>query len=198
VEEALYTFSQPRDRVSTMTEIRTTLLVSSQQALKTRGHWSAYLERVPPAQRNDLLTLVVGAWVPIGLGMAHYEACEQLGLPHDELLAIGHDVELRLRKSILLAHVAREVGVTPVTVLLHAPRFWLRVFRGSEVALHRLGPKDARFAIAGAPFCRLTYNRVTFRGILEALVAPFCQRAFLREAPEASGPMAMGWRIAWV
>lgn len=198
-DEAIFEFSRPRDQVAPATAIRSTLIVSSQQALKNQGHWDAYVERLPAAHRDGLVHVVVGTWLPMEEGMVHYQACERLDLPVPALMNLGRDVEERLRRSILLnlAHAARAAGLTPFTVLNQSRKFWDRAFQGSEVAVHRTGPKDARFEIAGVPFAPLTYNRVTFRGVLEALVSPFCQRAFVRDAPESFGPRAMGWRIAW-
>jgi hypothetical protein len=198
--EVLHALSTERDRVPLAKQIRTTLLVSSQQSLRARDLYARYLALVPEAaDRAALSSLVVGTWTPIALGVVHYEACERLELPGTELLAIGHDVEMRLRRSILLnlAVAARNVGVSPITVLMQAPKFWSRTFVGSEVSIERLGPKDARFIIAGFPFAHLVYNRVTFRGILESLLAPFCTRVFVRDAPECAGPAALGWRVAW-
>jgi hypothetical protein len=198
--EVLHPFSTSRDRVPPATQIKSTLIVSSQQSLRLRGVFDRYLALVTdPAHRAALSSLVVGAWSPIALGVAHYEACERLELPTTDLLAIGHDVEMRLRRSILLnlAHAARGVGITPLTVMMQGPKFWARTFVGSEVSIERLGPKDGRFVIAGFPFAPLTYNRVTFRGILESLFAPFCTRVFVRDAPECAGPASVGWRVAW-
>jgi hypothetical protein len=197
--EVLYGFSTHRDRVPAATQIRSTLLVSSQQSLRVRNAYDRYLDLVDPAHRAVLSDLVVGVWTPMSVAIAHYQACDRLDFDTSELIAIGHDVEARLRNSILLnlVRVARDVGVGPLTVLSQSPKFWARTFIGSEVCVERLGPKDARFSIAGFPFARIPYNRVTFRGILESLVAPFCQRAFVREAPECKGPLSVGWRIAW-
>jgi hypothetical protein len=198
--EVLYGFSTHRDRVPAATQIRSTLLVSSQQSLRVRDAYDRYLELVDPAHPAALSDLVVGVWTPMSVATAHYDACERLGFGTADLIAIGHDVEARLRKSILLnlAHVARDVGVGPLAVLTQAPKFWARTFVGSELCCERLGPKDARFSIAGFPFANIAYNRVTFRGILESLVAPFCQRVFVRDAPECKGALSLGWRLAWV
>jgi hypothetical protein len=198
--EVLFGFSTDRERVPAATLIRSTLLVSSQQSLRIRNAYDRYLALVAPEHRATLSGLVVGVWTPMDVATAHYEACDRLGFGTAELLAIGHDVEVRLRKSILLnlAHVARGVGVGPLTVLSQAPKFWGRTFVGSEVCVERLGPKDARLSLAGFPFARIAYNRVTFRGILESLVAPFCRQSFVRDAPECQGPLCIGWRIAWV
>jgi hypothetical protein len=197
--EVLCGFSTRRDRVAVATQIRSTVLVSSQQSLRIRGAYDRYLDLVDPQHRAALAALVVGVWTPVPVAVAHYEACERLDFDTEALMAIGRDVEARLRKSILLnlAHVARDVGVGPFLVIGQAPKFWARTFVGSEVCVERLGPKDARFSIAGFPFAHLAYNRVTFRGILESLVGPFCQRAFVREAPECRGALCVGWRIAW-
>jgi hypothetical protein len=199
-EETILPFSLPRTRVPLATQVRSTLLVSSQQSLRVRGYFDRYLELVDDTYRSALHGLVAGVWLPIAVGSAHYEACERLALPQETLLAIGSDVQTRLAASILLsmARVAREAGFTPLTMLSSSQKYWTRVFHGSEVALFRLGPKDARFEIAGFPFASLTYNRVTFRGILASLVSPLCTRLFVRDAPEAAGKSSIGWRLSWV
>jgi hypothetical protein len=197
--EIIHGFSTQRDRVPAATRIRSTLLVSSQQSLRARNVYDRYLDLVDPRHHAAVSELVVGVWTPIDVAIAHYDACDRLGLSTEELISIGRDVETRLSRSILLnlAHVARDVGIGPMAALSQAPKFWARTFVGSEVCLERLGPKDARFSIAGFPFAHIPYNRVTFRGILESLVAPLCQRAFVRDAPESKGPLRIGWRIAW-
>jgi hypothetical protein len=186
--------------VRTATQIRSTLLVSSQQSLKARGLYERYMSFVAPDVRDTLAELVAGTWCPIAVGTVHYEACERLELPNDVLLAIGREVEERLRRSIVapIARLSREAGATPLSVLVTSRRFWDRVFVGSELGVFQLGPKDLRLQIAGWPFAQITYNRVTFRGILEALVGPFCVKAFVSDAPEAAGPTTVGWRVAWV
>jgi hypothetical protein len=198
--EILHGFSVPRELVPRATQIRSTLLASSQQSLRKRGHFERYLTLLDPPAREELSALVVGVWYPIALGRAHYEACERLELSEPELVGIGRDVEERLRSSILLnlAHAARGVGVTPVMVLSQAPKFWTRTFVGSEVQLERLGPKDLRLTLGGFPFARLAYNRITFRGILQSLIGPFCRSPTVRDARECSGPTSLGWRVAWV
>jgi hypothetical protein len=198
--EVLHALSAAPERVPLARQIRSTLLVSSQQSLRQRGLYERCLGLVDDAtHRQALASLVVGVWTPIAVGLAHYEACERLDLPVHELISIGHDVEARLRQSILLnlAHAARGIGVTPLAVLMQAPKFWARTFVGSEVGIERLGPKDARLTLAGFPFSHLRYNRISFRGILESLVAPFCARAYVRDAPECAGKGSVGWVIAW-
>jgi hypothetical protein len=198
--EVLHGFSVPRERVPMASQIRSTLLVSSQQSLRKRGHYERYLSLADAAAREELASLVVGVWHPIAVGIAHYSACEQLALSEQELIDIGSDVQERLRSSIMLSltRAARGVGVTPFTALGQAPKFWARTFVGSEVQLDRLGPKDLRLTLAGFPFAQIAYNRVTFRGILQSLVMPLCRSASVREARECAGPASIGWRVAWV
>jgi hypothetical protein len=198
--EAAAPFSMRADLVPTATQIRSTLLVSSQQSLRSRGLYEPYLALLEAGDRKVLTELVAGVWCPIEIGVAHYEACERLGLPNPTLLAIGHEVEARMRASILFhfLRITREAGASPLSVLVRSRRFWDRVFVGSELGVFRLGPKDLRLEIAGFPFATLTYNRVTFRGIVESLMTPFCTKAFVRDAPEAQGATTIGWRVAWV
>jgi hypothetical protein len=198
--ETVAPFTMRADLIRPATQVRSTLLISSQSSLRARGLYDQYLALVDPAERHVLTELVAGTWCPIDVGFAHYAACDRLALPNDTLLAIGRDVEERLRGSILFHFVrmSKQAGADPITMLVQGRRFWDRLFVGSELGVFRLGPKDLRLEIAGFPFTAFTYNRVTFRAIVESLVNPFCTRAFVRDAPEAAGRTTIGWRVSWV
>ena len=61
--------------------MRGTVIVSSLLGLRDGGHFDAYLPKLTPLHRDAIPQVVAGEWVPIELAMAHYRACDALGLP---------------------------------------------------------------------------------------------------------------------
>jgi hypothetical protein len=199
IGEVVVPFSHERSKVPLATHLRSTMLASSIATLRSRGHLDRYRAHLDPALREELPTTVAGHWLPISHGIAHYEACDRLGLSHAELLQIGESVGDRMTKSSLSLAVklAAGSGVTPWTVLSQARRLWERSFRGSSLAVFKLGPKEARVEIVAWPIAHIDYNRVSFCGILRSIVGPFCTRAYTYEIPSLCTATTVGHRIAW-
>ena len=82
--EIVLPFPAPFARLEKVTEIRSTLIASSIQALKTRGLLERYIELLPEEFRGTLPHCIAGQWFPLSTGFAHYEACDRLGLSLEE------------------------------------------------------------------------------------------------------------------
>jgi hypothetical protein len=199
VGEVIAPFSHDRARVPPVTHIRSTLIASSVDALRSRGLFDAYRSHLDPAHRQELPDTVAGFWLPIAQGVAHYEACDRLRLSTAELLEIGENVTDRVRKSALSLAVKLAVGsgVTPWTIYGNSRRLWERIFKGGSLGAFKLGPKEARLEIVGWPLGRIEYNRVSFRGILRGLTLPFCTQAYVYEVTSLCTATTSGYRIAW-
>jgi hypothetical protein len=185
-------------RVEPLTEVRTTALLSSQDALRTLGLHDAYLGCID-AHRGDLESLFAGAWVPVDVAMAHYRACDRLALPHAQIVDLGRMVS-RSTHNILAAAVvrmARELGTTPWNALTLADRLWARSFRGSAVSIERVAPKDAHIRIAGTPLAAVPYFRIALVGFCMAIAEIFGRKAFARHLPDECGPTTLGYHLAW-
>jgi hypothetical protein len=172
-----------RVAVRTCTRVRSTVLVTSIQALREAGYEAAYTALVAPALREHLFGLGAPAWLPIELADAHYRACDGLGLRNEEIMAIGARLApAHASGATIVAQAARATGmVTPWTVLAHAPRYWARMYDGAEVTVHEDGPKDARVEVAGQPLARYGYWRVGFAGVLRGLAEALASRAHVKE-----------------
>jgi hypothetical protein len=75
--------------------------------------------------------------------------------------------------------------------------WWRRCWEGGEVSVVKLGPKEARVEIVGWPCAATTYCRVACRGMLAAIVDPFCSKAYVREDTARCGAMRLGYVVAW-
>src|SRR5580704_8119876 len=179
--------------------IRSTLVTSSLNALRRRGYIARYETLVPPAHKEILLSCVAGAWLPMELGVAHYETCTALDLPAAEVYEIGMDVSVQVQATFLgtLAKMARSAGVTPWTGLSQFPRLWDRVLDGGGVAVYRLGPKEARIEIVSLPLVDIPYFRTAFRGFIAAGCGIFASKVYGKELPSVRGSGRTQYRMSW-
>jgi hypothetical protein len=191
--------STPAHRVAATRRFRSTWLCSSLAALRERGLFTRYLTFLPTEYHPVVAATLAGTWLPIEVAVAHYRACDQLELGSLEILSIGHEVTNRVHGSALrmVLTLAQGLGVTPWTALSRATSLWKRCWDGGEVSVTELGPKEARVAIAGWPCAGTNYCRVACRGMLTAVIAPFCGKAYVREEPRLCGSHTLGYVVAW-
>ena len=85
--------------------------------------------------------------------MEHYEACDRLGLPVDEQVAIGRAVNtLAHHESYSHAlSVAKSDDVSPWLVFNLQRRLWSQVWRGGDVATFKLGPRRPESRLSPGP-----------------------------------------------
>ena len=174
------------------------MIIASLQALRRHGYSSRYAEIVHPAARDELLGLASPAWVPFALAEAHYAACDALGIPLDEMLAIGNEVS---RVDAAGAHVllglARAGGITVWSLLERLPTNWNRMYRGGAFDVAKVGPKEARVVVSGNALARYEYWRVGLRGVGEGLLRHFCNLVFIKELPNRRRLDSASFVIAW-
>lgn len=186
-----------------MTQIRSTLLAGSLQTLRAKGHFDAYIEALPKELHSQVLEVVAGSWMPIAIGMAHYSACEAIGLTPTEQFNNGREVSTRVQNTLLglLARTAKTLGgVTPWTGLEQFQRMWDRVMLGGSGAVYRLGPKEARVEAHGNPLVQWPYFRNSWRGMFACAGELFCNKLYVTEVspPGAANKGLFVLRIAWV
>lgn len=200
-EEVLVPFRNgaTRDQVPVTTRFRSTWLSSSLRALRERELLDRYLSNLAPEYHEPVLSTVVGVWLPAEIGVAHYEACDRLGLGEPEQVAIGAEVGTHAQGTVLSVAVslAKDAGVTPWTILTRLPTVWHRIWIGGDVAVIRLGPKDCRLEVAGWPCSAVRYTRVAMRGVVGGLVQLFSAKAYVRELPRLCTHLTLGYRVSW-
>lgn len=196
--EAFVPFEHP-GRPPAATHVRSTLIVSSIQALRGHGHFDAYVARLPEQHRAEILSLIAGTWIPIELGLVHYRAAEQLGLDGRTIDAIGGEVGARVNKSTLslLVKLSKQAGVTPWAALSHAHRLRELSWKGSDVAVWKIGPKDARFDWVAIPYAAVPYYVTSLGGFLRELIQLFATKAYTKVVPDRCSAMSVSYRLAW-
>ncbi len=158
-------------RSAAATHVRSTLLQSSIKLMRATGHFDRYLTLLPPEVRDDIVMTLAPTWLPIDLAIAHYRACDALGLDEEERARIAEAVGDWIQGTFLstLVRGAQAVGITPWTLLSHFDRLWSRLFCGGSVQVTRVGPKDARIELGGIPeLAQLGYFRTGISGVVRA------------------------------
>jgi hypothetical protein len=183
-------------------EVRSTWLAASLEALDRHGHLERY-RQVLPAPFHDLLLdgVVAGTWLPAEVAVAHYAACEALELTALEQLELGMEVGAFAERSFIgcaATQLARGMGVNPWTVLEAMPKLWSRMWRGGELTVHKVGPKDAQLEIRGWPLASYAYTRLACRGLITSLTRPVATTVYVSEHEKLCKGGILAYRIAWV
>ena len=181
-----------------ITRVRSTIVTSSLAALRERGHMDAYTAALDPKSRELLLTTIAGTWLPMELAMAHYDACEKLGLPHDEVFAIGSAVGKQIHSNVLhlVRSVANGVGVTPWTAAARYDAFWTRLFDGGGFRMLKVGPKEGLTEFTQIPMAHVAYFRSAFCGVNTIGISLFTKKAYVRVVGTAKDAFTVRW--SWV
>jgi hypothetical protein len=183
------------------TEVRSTLITSSVEALKKLGRMSDYERLVAREHKEVILSTVAGEWLQMGVAMAHYEAMDKLGFTTNEAIEIGRGVGDKIHGTFLgtMVKMASSVGVTPWFSLGYTAKLYSRLFRGGGGAsVVKLGPKEARADVVGVPLLAIPYWRAGLRGLYRAGCELFCQRTYVNEMPLRTTATTTSLRISWV
>lgn len=186
-DEVVLPFAAPVAELGKTTHVSSTLLASSMQSLRAKNLYERYVTLLPAAYRDQVLTTVVGEWLPIECGRAHYGACDALGLTVAEQTAMGYDVHRRVHETFLglVVRMAKGVGVTPWVVLARSNTLYQKLWRGGGTQIVKHGPKDATIEVVGVTLIDIPYFRNAMLGMYEAAVRLFATRVHLRSVPVA-------------
>lgn len=197
VEEVIVPFDEGKDHLAT--HLRSTLLTTSLQSLRAHGYYDRYAALLPAQDRDAVLTSVAGVWLPMAVGVAHYKACDALGLAAAEQFAIGREVGDRVQGTLLglVVRTAKTAGLSPWAGLSNCTRLYLRLFQGGSVRLVKLGPKEARLELVNNPLAASQHYRNGFRGVAVAGAELFCQKVYGTEMPKMTTPTGFALRLAW-
>lgn len=198
-ERIVIPFLRPRYEIAS--HVRSSLLLSSIQSLKQHSLYDRYVAQLDAQNRETLLSMVAGVWLPMDVGMSHYIACEALGLSVAEQVQIGREVNDRIQGSLMgvLVKTAKNVGATPWTPLESSARLWERTFQGGAgVCVTEVGPKEARVELVGLPILDILYFRHAYRGAFLGALELFAQKVYVSEIRSAAASGEVRFRISWV
>ena len=198
-EEVVVPFRQPRDRIPIGAEFKSTWLTASLDLLRAKGLFDRYLATLPREYHEAILHSVAGVWLPEKVCVAHYSACDKLGLSTQDAVQNGREITKRLQKTIFSAgfRIAREAGITPFHTLGALHTVWHREWKGGDVAIFKIGPKDARVEIIGYTGAGIAYCRHGLRGVAMGMCELVCTKAYAQEIRDLCTPTTMGMKVSW-
>jgi hypothetical protein len=192
----------PRASIKPVTHVRSTIVMASQERLRQDGLFERYLTELPTAHRANLAQLGAPCWLPLSHGLAHYAACDAMGLSEQAVLAIAQRTAMQAEGTFLgvAANIARGAGVTPWMLARQAPRIWGRAFMGGAIGCTRLGPKELRLDVANWSCAALQYCRWAMRGLVLGAVKLVSREAYVRELRMSSltGSHDIALQVSWV
>jgi hypothetical protein len=199
-EEVLLPFGGTRHQPPPARSVRSTVLVTSQRAMRARGYYDGYLAMLDDAHREELVSITAGSWLPVEVAIAHYAACDRLAIDRDVIREIGAESGRFLNQTVLstVFKLSREAGVSPWTALPHTNRLIGRTWEGSTAGVFKIGPKEARLEWIGQPTAAIPYFRIAFGGFIQGILSLFADVVHVRELARCCGPSSLGYRCSWV
>lgn len=185
--------------VSPIRHVRSTLLLASMGALEKAGHRERWAALMPGEAREALQYAVPGVWMRLELALAHYQACDQLGLSDEAAAQLGATTFARIKGTLLgtMLRMAQGAAVTPWTVLPHLQRFWNRAYDGAGIRIVKTGPKDAQVDLMQCALADTAYYRTALAGLLRSVLELFAARAYVRERRGRRPPGTLSLHAQW-
>ncbi len=180
-----------------LTRVRSTLVVSSLRALEEQGLVDRYFRLLPATLAPDVRGAIAGTWLPVDLAVAHYRACDALGLTISEQIEMGRRVGDKIQGTLLgtLVTMAKQAGVGPWTFLERLDRLYERLAVGGGIAVTRVADKDALVDIYRVPTFEIPYFAIAYRGVIQGICDLFCTKAYVKPGRLVSERMT--YSISW-
>jgi hypothetical protein len=196
--EPVLALRHPIGRVPVAERIRGTVLASSLSALDALSLTDAYYDALPEEHRKAMRALAVNAWHPMALALVHYGAIESLGLSDEQARANGRLVADRVQKTYLATLVrSLGLGITPWSFLGRFQSVLDRLIENGSGAVYRMGPKDARVEIHGAPIARFAYVRGGWAGMLEGGLELVSRKVYCRDVSLRGTQTLASFVVSW-
>jgi hypothetical protein len=180
-----------------VTRVRSTLITSSLRALEERKLTELYFKLLAKEHASEIRDAIAGVWLPVEVAIAHYRACDALGMTNSEQLEMGRRVGDKIQGTLLgtLVTVAKQAGVSPWTFLERLDRFYERLAVGGGVAVTRLADKDALVDLYKVPLFDIPYFSTAWRGVIQGICDLFCTKAFVKPGRQTAEKMT--YSISW-
>jgi hypothetical protein len=197
--EPLVALPTDPEALAPVTSIRSTLLTSSLQTLDERRLKGRYFEHLAADHREPIRTLIAGVWTPTATAMAHYRACDALGLSALEQLEIGLQVGQKIQGTLLgtLVTLTKEAGATPWLFLGRLNRLYDRLVIGGGLAVYQVATKEAIVSAYNVPLFEIPYFATAWRGVIQGLCELFCSKAYVKSGTLATGGKKMTYVVSW-
>ena len=147
------------------------LVQSSLAELKALRLYDRYCSLIDPLALAEITEHVGPGWMPVSLAIAHYRACDALGLDSELLDSIGAHGGEKVASTLLVTSAKGAAPSAEVYPWLAVDAFWRmgrRVCEGSSSQYVKLGPKRLSIESIGNPLQAIHYYRAAHIGFLRS------------------------------
>jgi hypothetical protein len=200
-DDVVLEFPQP---VVPLRHVRGTLLIGSVATLREAGYFESYARVVAPEVLKTIEASVAAMWIPVETALAHYDACDSIGLSAESCAQLGRSTFMRTKGMLMgtATALARTAGASPWTFAPHLQRFWMRGYDGGGIQVLRKGPKEMHMEVVQCALGTVRYYRNALRGLTCAVYELVAKKVYVSERPPsrpASPPgTSIAFRVQWV
>jgi hypothetical protein len=197
VDDVVLAYPSP---IRPVQHVRSTLVLGGLQSIEAGGLIERYRAVAPAELQATIHGAVAGMWLPVATAVAHYVACDQMGVSAETAAQLGRGTFERTKGLLLgtATGLARGAGVTPWTLIPHLQRFWLRGIDGGGIRVLRKGPKEARIDVVGCPLLEARYFRAGLRGLATSLFGLTARTVYVHEQALGDSDTSISLRLQWV
>lgn len=181
--------------------MRRVLIHSSMDELKQVGAFPRYRALIDDVALAAITEAIGPGWLSGELALAHYSACDALGLDDAVITQLGARAGEKIQNTLLVSSTKREPGRGEHSPWDSLGAFWRmgrRLYEGSSSQYVKLGPSELLIETIGNPLFATRYYRLAHVAFLAAAFSAFGVRAQAHGAyrREAGAEIAEA-RIAW-
>lgn len=183
-----------------LSAVRRMLVHSSIAGLQADGLYELYSSLVPASSLAEIHALIGPGWMPVDLALAHYTACDRLGLSEKQILSYGMRAGDEMGNALLLANNQPSVpGAESVWAkILAFSRMGRRIHEGSSAQYVKLGENALLIEHRGNPMFSISYYRTAHLGFLRnTFNRVSIQVTDLKLSPYRSSDAHIEARISW-
>jgi hypothetical protein len=184
-----------------VTDIRGVLIQSRLKQLREHELFDDYAARLPAQHKDSLLNALASSWVPVGVGVAHFEALDSMQLSEAQLTRMAEPLGVGMVES-LFASVVRAVRAAGAEYgiwigLKAADRVFGRMYQGGACRVSQVGPKDATVEIRGVPYARSRCFRISHCGFMRGIFAVTTKACIVKPMPQQQSD-GLTVSLSWV
>ena len=143
-----------------LTALRRMLIQSSIAELKEFGLYDRYCSKLDAATLSGITDHIGPGWIPVQLAMAHYQACDELGLGDEQLATLGARAGATLASNLLVT----SAKISPWEAIHAFWRMGRRINEGGSSQYVKLGPTRLQIESLGNPLQTIAYYRLASLG----------------------------------
>jgi hypothetical protein len=148
--------------------VRRMLVHSSIAGLKGAGHYERYCSVIAAQDLEQIDALIGPGWLPLDLTLAHYHACDRLGLSDEQIYASGVRAGEAMGDALLVAKAQiRSTTEGSAWATINAfSRMGRRIYDGGSAQYVKLGANSLLIQHRGNPLFSIHYYRVAHEGFM--------------------------------